>query len=171
MVYPVKSQEVVTIEKKLLIKKPVFKIDYGTIKEEIKEFNEQRLSAKVIRTAICNIRRRKLPDPLEIGNAGSFFKNPIISFQQFQKIKNQFAEIKSFPHENDKIKLSAAQLIELCGWKAKKIKNVGTYTKQPLVLVNYGNASGEEIISFANMVRISVFEKFGVNLEKEVNQI
>jgi len=154
-----------------LSKKPVFKIDYGTIKEEIKELNEQRLSAKVIRTAICNIRRRKLPNPLEIGNAGSFFKNPIVSDLMFQEIEESVPEIKSFSHENDTLKLSAAQLIELCGWKDKKIGNVGTYANQPLVLVNYGNASGEEIILFANMIKQSVFKKFGLKLENEVNQI
>ncbi len=154
-----------------LSKKPVFNIDYGPVKEELNRMGVQNLSATGIREAICNIRRRKLPDPLELGNAGSFFKNPQISEFQFQKIKKQYPKIKSFSHENKSIKLSAAQLIELCGWKGKKIGNVGTHINQPLVIVNYGGASGEEVISFADMIRLSVFEKFGIQLENEVNQI
>lgn len=153
-----------------LSKKPDFDKLYEPVKEELKKIGVENFSAAEIRKAICNIRQRKLPDPLELGNAGSFFKNPIISYSQFQEIKKQYQEIRYFFQENNSIKLSAAQLIELCGWKAKRIGNIGTYANQALVIVNYGGASGAEIISFANMIRLSVFEKFGTELENEVNQ-
>jgi UDP-N-acetylmuramate dehydrogenase len=154
-----------------LSKKPDFAKLYDPVKEELKKMGVKKLSADQIRKVVCNIRRRKLPDPLELGNAGSFFKNPVISNSQFQEIKKQYPEIRSFSQDNNMVKLSAAQLIELCGWKAKKIGNVGTHKNQALVIVNYGGASGEEIISFANMIRLSVFEKFGIELENEVNQV
>jgi UDP-N-acetylmuramate dehydrogenase len=123
-----------------------------------------------VREAVCRIRSRKLPDPAVTGNAGSFFKNPVILPQQFESLKQSFPGIVSFPQEG-KIKLAAAWLIEQCGWKGKRVGNAGVHSTQPLVLINHDNATGPEIMQLSIVIRDSVQEKFGVILETEVNVI
>jgi UDP-N-acetylmuramate dehydrogenase len=151
-----------------LSKKSDLKLDYGTIREELQLMNRLEPTIADVREAVCRIRARKLPDPGQIGNAGSFFKNPVISEKQFNSLKERFPGIVSFPN-NDGYKIAAAWLIEQCGWKGKRFGDAGVHENQPLVLVNYGSATGEEILHLGNQVMDSVEEKFGIRLEPEVN--
>jgi UDP-N-acetylmuramate dehydrogenase len=153
-----------------LSKKPVLHLDYGNIREELEHMKADRPGIKQIREAICSIRARKLPDPAVTGNAGSFFKNPVMTSAQFEKLKRSFPGIISF-QQDGKIKLAAAWMIEQCGWKGKRVGNAGVHSTQPMVLVNHGNATGPEILQLSNEIRKSVYEKFGVMLETEVNII
>ena len=124
-----------------------------------------------ISNAVIAIRKSKLPDPEIIGNAGSFFKNPEIPANLYNKLKENFPDIIGYPSPAGKIKLAAGWLIEQCGWKGKRIANTGMHERQALVLVNYGDATGNELIVHALRVNESVQEKFGVVLEMEVNII
>lgn len=151
-----------------LSKKPHLFLDYGNIREELTRMNIDHPDIANVREAVCQIRARKLPDPDVIGNAGSFFKNPVILQDQFEILKKSFPGIVSFP-QSGKIKLAAAWMIEQCGWKGKRIGNAGVHATQPLVLVNHGNATGTEIMNLGEEIKKSVFERFGVNLETEVN--
>ena len=144
------------------------KLDYGTIREELERMNRSRPTNTDVREAVCNIRARKLPDPGQIGNAGSFFKNPVILKQQFDSLKEQFPGIISYL-QDDGYKIAAAWLIEQCGWKGKRTGDAGVHENQSLVLVNYGNATGKEILDLANRIIESVDRKFGIRLEPEVN--
>ncbi len=144
-------------------------ISYGNLKDEIEKIGS--LSLKNIRKAVINIRRRKLPDPALIGNAGSFFKNPVVTSDKAQNIKTIYPSIPSFPDPSGGIKLSAAWLIEQCGWKGKRTGDAGVHERQALVLVNYGKATGKEIFDLSERIRESVFEVFGINLEREVEVI
>jgi UDP-N-acetylmuramate dehydrogenase len=113
----------------------------------------------------------KLPDPNTIGNAGSFFKNPEIPNEQFQRMKIDYPGLVGYPAGEGITKVSAAWMIEQCGWKGKKIGNTGTYEKHALVLVNHGGATGSEIAALARQIQYSVYEKFGLAIEAEVNII
>lgn len=119
--------------------------------------------------AVCEIRQTKLPDPKLIGNAGSFFKNPVVSKKVFEKIKNEFSDIKGFIVDENLMKIPAAWLIEKAGYKGKKVGNVGVHENQPLVLVNYGKGSGTDVLKLAKEIQEAVYDKFGVALQPEVN--
>jgi len=149
---------------------PVLCLDYGNIREELALMKADHPGITDVREAVCRIRSRKLPDPSVTGNAGSFFKNPVILPQQFEKLKELFPGIVSYLKDG-KIKLAAAWMIEQCGWKGKRVGNAGVHSTQPLVLVNHGNATGLEILSLSKEIQKSVFERFGVELEREVNVI
>lgn len=151
-----------------LSKHPTLKLDYGTIREELKLMNRPNPSISDVRDAVCRIRGRKLPDPEQIGNAGSFFKNPVISEQQFAILKERYPGIVNFP-QDDGYKIAAAWLIGHCGWKGKRFGDAGVHENQPLVLVNYGSATGKEILHLAYQVIDSVLKEFGIRLEPEVN--
>jgi UDP-N-acetylmuramate dehydrogenase len=144
------------------------KLDYGTVREELKTMNRINPTISDVREAVCRIRGRKLPDPVKIGNAGSFFKNPVISKDQFLRLKDQYPAVISYPHENG-FKIAAGWLIEQCGWKGKRYGDAGVHDTQALVLVNYGKATGEEILSLGHRIIDSVEKKFGIRLEPEVN--
>jgi UDP-N-acetylmuramate dehydrogenase len=131
----------------------------------------KELSIQAISQAVINIRTSKLPDPNEIGNAGSFFKNPIILNEQFDELKKAFPNIVAFPSDSNHTKLAAGWLIEQCGWKGYRKKDAGCYPKQALVLVNYGKATGNEIFELSEEIIQSVKKRFGVVLEREVNII
>ncbi len=152
-----------------LDKTPTFRLSYGDIQKTIDLMASKTLTIKAVSDAVIKIRRSKLPDPVEIGNAGSFFKNPEISTSQFEPLKNRFEAIPSFSISPEIVKIPAGWLIEQCGWKGKQIGNVGVHAKQALVLVNYGNGSGLEIKRLSERIQESVFEKFGIRLSTEVN--
>lgn len=154
-----------------LSKIPVIRTGYGTIKEELEAMNITEPSIADVRDAVCAIRTRKLPDPAIMGNAGSFFKNPSLPEKQYKKLHERYSDIPSYPSIPGFIKIPAAWLIEQCGWKGKRIGDAGVHEHQPLVLVNHGNASGQEILDLGSRIKRSVWERFGVELTEEVNII
>ena len=164
-----KNQFIITAITLKLTKHPQFNTSYGAIEHELKAMGVQELSVGTVSQAVINIRRSKLPDPAVIGNCGSFFKNPVVPEEKFLEIKKTDPGIVGYPASPGKIKLAAGWLIEKCGWKGKRVGNVGMHDKQALVLVNYGGATGTELIEHARHVQQNVKEKFGVLLEMEVN--
>jgi UDP-N-acetylmuramate dehydrogenase len=144
-----------------------FVTSYGSIEKELDKFPETTILN--IRTAIINIRKSNLPNPTEIGNAGSFFINPIVSLEQANSIKQYYPKMPYCKITKNEVKLSAAWLIEQSNWKGKRIGNVGTYKKHPLVLVNYGDATGTDIYNLAKRIQKSVKNNFAINLDMEVN--
>ena len=164
-----KNQFVITSVTYRLNKKPVFNISYGAIEAELEKMNVQELSIAAISKAVINIRSSKLPDPAVIGNAGSFFKNPEISNSKFEELKNQFTGIVGYPVNENETKLAAGWLIEQCGWKGFRKGDAGCHEKQALVLVNYGTATGEDILHLSEKIIDSVKLNFDVELHREVN--
>jgi UDP-N-acetylmuramate dehydrogenase len=148
-----------------------FNVSYGAIKDVLAEKNVKDLSIRAISDAVIDIRKKKLPDPLLIGNAGSFFKNPSVDPVTFRALKNNYPAVPSFSGENNLVKIPAAWLIEQCGWKGKTLDNIGVHKHQALVLVNYGNGDGKKIWELAMQIQSSVKEKFGILLQPEVNVI
>jgi UDP-N-acetylmuramate dehydrogenase len=124
---------------------------------------------KDVSTAVAEIRRSKLPDPEKVGNAGSFFKNPEINHATFEELKLEFSDIVSFPSDSGHVKISAGWLIEKCGWKGKRAGDVGTSPDHALIICNFGNATGSEILEFAMRIKEEVANNFGIKLEEEVN--
>lgn len=151
-----------------LSKKPQIKTSYGAIQETLKEMGKDHPSIKDVSEAVIQIRRSKLPDPAEIGNAGSFFKNPTIPLEHFERLKSENTNIPGYPTE-DGIKVPAAWLIEQTGWKGRRFGQIGVHSKQPLVLVNYGSGEGKDIVKLSQDIQASVKEKFGITLQPEVN--
>jgi UDP-N-acetylmuramate dehydrogenase len=161
-----------------LRKKPAFNVSYGAIELELERVGVKELSIKAISDAVITIRSSKLPNPEEIGNAGSFFKNPEISNVQFSILQDQFPAIVGYPLPNGNVKLAAGWLIEQCGpdnigtsWKGFRRGDAGCHQNQALVLVNYSNAKGNEIYDLSEDILQSVKKKFDVTLEREVNII
>jgi UDP-N-acetylmuramate dehydrogenase len=154
-----------------LNKKPVFQISYGAIQQELDKMGVKDLSIQAISQAVINIRTGKLPDPKEIGNAGSFFKNPQVGKTEFEALQKEFPALPFFPFDEAHVKVPAGWLIEQCGWKGYRKGDAGCYSKQALVLVNYGNASGREIYDLSEEIKQSVWQRFGIELEREVNVI
>lgn len=154
---------------KLTTQNHVIKTEYGAIKSELESLNITNPTIQDVSKAVINIRQSKLPDPKKIGNAGSFFKNPTIPLAQFEDLKLKFDNIQGYPNGNF-VKVPAGWLIEQCGWKGKQIGNVASHQLQSLVIINAtGNASGKEIFDFSTLIINSVKEKFGIELEREVN--
>lgn len=164
-----KNQFVITSVTFKLSKKPTYNISYGAIQQELDAMGVKDLSLVSIAQAVMNIRNSKLPNPDRIGNAGSFFKNPEITDEQYQTLKKSFPELIGHAVGNGFIKLAAGWLIEQCGWKGYRKGDAGCYDKQALVLVNYGLAQGTEIYSLSEDIMRSVNDKFGIMLEREVN--
>ncbi|MBW6459710.1 MAG: UDP-N-acetylmuramate dehydrogenase [Bacteroidales bacterium] len=160
-----------------LKKQPVFNLSYTALQQKLSHLSGDNLNLSLIREAVLEIRRSKLPDTKVVGNAGSFFKNPVVSREALDELKGHFPGIvyfeSSHPHEKagGKAKLAAGWLIEQCGWKGYREGDAGVHKDQALVLVNYGNATGREILALSEKIRDSVLEKFGVTLEREVNVI
>lgn len=144
---------------------------YGAIRETLAAHDVTEPTIRDISNAVIDIRSSKLPDPAKIGNSGSFFKNPEIPVEQFTELQQRFPHIISFPGSNGKIKVPAGWLIEQCGWRGTRRGDAGCYDKQALVLVNYGNASGEDIWRLAQNIVASVQDTFGITLTPEVNII
>jgi len=164
-----KDQFIITSVTYRLNKKPSFNTSYGAINQELEIMGVKNLSMQAISQAIINIRTSKLPDPKDLGNAGSFFKNPVISNEQFNALKQAFPNVIAFPSGAQHTKLAAGWLIEQCGWKGYRKGDAGCFPKQALVLVNYGNATGKEIFDLSEEIIHSVKKKFSLVLEREVN--
>ncbi len=152
-----------------LSKNPKINIAYGAIQSTLKQMGVKNPSPRDVSNAVITIRSSKLPDPAILNNSGSFFKNPEIDRTTFEELRKQFPDVVFYESPNDRIKIPAGWLIEQCGWKGKRVGNVGCHTEQALVLVNYGGASGQELLSHAQNVANSVKEKFGIELTPEVN--
>jgi UDP-N-acetylmuramate dehydrogenase len=148
---------------------PKLNLSYGSLKEEVNKLGKENL--KNVRESVINIRRSKLPDPEIIGNAGSFFKNPVVLSSVGNELKNRFQAMPLYDDKDGYKKLAAGWLIDQCGWRGKRKGNAGVHDKQALVLVNNGNATGMEIYDLSCEIRKSVHEKFGIDLEREVEVI
>jgi UDP-N-acetylmuramate dehydrogenase len=152
-----------------LSRKPLLHLEYGNVKTEFSKVNGA--TPMDLRNVIISIRSSKLPDPLQYGNAGSFFKNPIVDRTTFSRIRLEYPEVPFYQEVGNQVKIPAAWLIEKCGWKGKRIGNTGTWPSQPLVIVNYGGATGQEIFDFSEMILKVVDSQFGIILEREVKVI
>ena len=164
-----KNKFIITDVTLKLNKHPVLNTSYGAIEEVLKKKNLDRITIKDVSKAVCDIRMSKLPDPAKIGNAGSFFKNPEISKEKFKILVNKFPDIIGYNLSNNSVKVPAGWLIENAGLKGKRVGNTGTHSKQALVIVNYGRATGEEILEFKNLIKKTILEKYDIELEEEVN--
>lgn len=166
-----KSQYVlVAVTFKLSKRNHQLKIGYGAIQQELEVENCTNPTIQEIASAVIRIRESKLPDPAQIGNSGSFFKNPVVSKEVFDTILANHPAIVNYPAENG-VKLAAGWLIEQAGWKGKRFGDAGVHDKQALVLVNYGQATGKEIYDLSENIIQDIKSKFGVTLEREVNMI
>ena len=160
---------IVEVTFKLTTQNHHIKTEYGAISTELKNLGIENPTIQEVSKAVINIRQSKLPNPAEIGNAGSFFKNPSIPLAQFENLKEKFPEIQGYAN-GDWVKVPAGWLIENAGWKGKQIGNVASHKLQALVIINAtGNASGKEIYDFSTQIIDSVKEKYGIELEREVN--
>lgn len=160
---------IVTYVQLRLSKHPkAFRLDYGTLKKELED-SEPTLER--VREAVIAIRKRKLPEPEVLGNAGSFFVNPAIPAEQYERLRRDYPELISYPAAEGKVKISAGWLIEQCGFKGQRHGAVGVYDKQALVLVNFGGATGDEIALVAESIRMAVKERFDIELTPEVKYV
>lgn len=162
---------IVSVDFKLTKSNHKINVGYGDIKAELDKQNITIPTIKDVSNAVIAIRQSKLPDPKILGNSGSFFKNPIISAAKFDQVKQLFPDIKSFKISDSEVKVPAGWLIEQAGFKGKRFGNVGVHEKQALVLVNYGQATGQEILLLSQNVQNAVLKKFGIYIEAEVNII
>lgn len=165
-----KNRFLITSVSFILNTKPRFNLSYPALLDEINK-SGAKTTLRSVADAVMRIRRSKLPDPEQLGNAGSFFKNPVVDSAKFDTLKAEHPQIPSFFQKDGLIKIPAAWLIEQCGWKGKRFGDAGVHAYQPLVLLNYSQASGSEIIELAGRIRDSVFDRFNILLEAEVNII
>lgn len=166
-----KNSFLITKVRFTLSKVPAYKLNYRDLKEIFKDQQEDAITLIDVRESVLGIRQNKLPDPLEFGNAGSFFKNPEVSRRQFKELREKFHDIVHFNVDEENVKIPAAWLIEKAGLKGYRLGNVATHSKQPLVIINLGNAAGEEIVQFSDFIRKKVRKKFQIDLIPEVNII
>ncbi|MFB3389082.1 UDP-N-acetylmuramate dehydrogenase [Flavobacterium sp. LAR06] len=168
----VKDQFIITsVIYKLTKRNHKINTSYGDITAELAKNNVASPTLKDVSNAVIAIRQSKLPDPKELGNSGSFFKNPILLKSDFEKIHQKFPEMKYYDISETEVKVPAGWLIEQAGFKGKRFGNAGVHKNQALVLVNYGNATGQEILAVSKDVQKTVFETFGIHIEAEVNVI
>jgi len=168
----VKDQYIITsVVYKLTKRNHKINTSYGDITAELAKNNVTNPTLKDVSNAVIAIRKSKLPDPAELGNSGSFFKNPILLKSDFEKIHQKFPEMKFFGISETEVKVPAGWLIEHAGLKGKRFGDAGVHKNQALVLVNYGGATGKEILNVSKMVQNTVFDKFGIRIEAEVNVI
>jgi UDP-N-acetylmuramate dehydrogenase len=163
-----KTRYIISSVQFVLQKQPIFRTDYGAIKEVLHQKNNKQPSLEAISNAVIQIRSEKLPDPKKLGNAGSFFKNPTIPKDFFEVLVAKFPKMIAYPITDDSYKIAAGWLIEACGWKGIQKGNVGCYEKQSLVIVHYNNGPGMEIFNFSEEIIQSVLAKFEILLEREV---
>lgn len=168
----IKDQYIITsVVFKLTKKNHKINISYGDIKTELDKKNILTPTLIDVSNAVIAIRQTKLPDPKELGNSGSFFKNPILLKKNFEPIHKKFPEMKFYEISETEVKVPAGWLIEQAGFKGKRFGDAGIHKNQALVLVNYGNATGQEILNVSRDVQKTVFEIFGIEIEAEVNVI
>jgi UDP-N-acetylmuramate dehydrogenase len=148
---------------------PRINASYRDVSEELAAMGVAEPSIFDVMNAVVSVRRRKLPDPAVIGNAGSFFKNPVVASDVAERLRSAHADVPVYPQPDGRMKLAAAWLIDQCGWKGARRGDAGVHDRQALVLVNHGAASGEEILALASAIQSSVLEHFGISLEREVN--
>jgi UDP-N-acetylmuramate dehydrogenase len=146
------------------------KINYGDVRKTLEDIRADDITIKAVSDAVIRIRTSKLPDPKDIPNAGSFFKNPVVPKKKFSELISKYPLMPNYPDRNG-VKIPAGWLIEQCGWKGKRVGETGVHARQALVLVNYGGASGDDIFKLAEQIQKSVNEKFGIELQTEVNII
>lgn len=165
-----KGKTIVTYVTYRLSKMPVFHLEYGNVYGEL-EKRGYEVTLENVRHTVIAVREAKLPDPKVQGNAGSFFMNPIVLRAQYEALQQQYPDMPHYDVDNIRVKISAAWMIDRCGWKGKQLGRAGVHTKQALVLVNCGGATGEEVIALAGQIQDSVFRKFGIAISPEVNYI
>lgn len=164
-----KGKAIITSVTLKLSKNSTPNIEYSSLKEKLNEKGITKPSIKEVSDAVIEVRQSKLPDPDEIGNTGSFFKNPVISVFQFDELKSQYKTLPSYSVSERQVKVPAGWLIEQAGWKGKRVGEAGVHDKQALVLVNHGKATGKEIWALAQEIIESVHQKFDIRLTPEVN--
>jgi UDP-N-acetylmuramate dehydrogenase len=170
--HDVKDQFIITsVVFKLTKRNHKITISYGDIQLELAHKNIENPSLIDVSNAVIAIRQSKLPDPKELGNSGSFFKNPIVLKSEFEPIHKKFPEMKFYEISETEVKVPAGWLIEQAGFKGKRFGDAGIHKNQALVLVNYGNATGQEILNVSKDIQKTVFEMFGISIEAEVNVI
>lgn len=165
----VKGEYVITHVVYRMRKSPSYNTTYGAIQTELERMGVSELTLRTVADAVIAIRRSKLPDPKVLGNAGSFFKNPVVETQVLERISASRPEVPSYPAGEGKVKLAAGWLIEQAGWKGHRANGCGVHDRQALVLVNHGGAKGKEIYDLSTRILEDVQEKFGIALEREVN--
>jgi UDP-N-acetylmuramate dehydrogenase len=166
-----KNEFVITEVTLRLNKNPELNTSYGAIEEELTKIKKDNLSIKDVSDIVCKIRMSKLPDPQLLGNAGSFFKNPEVSAEQYNLLKSKFNDLLGYKISEERMKIPAGWLIEKCGFKGKRFGNVGVHEKQALVIVNYGNGKPQEILELKDKIKNEVKLKFDVQLQEEVNLV
>lgn len=160
---------ILSVTLKLTKNKHKISTAYGVIENELQKNGITNPTIQDISKAVIAIRESKLPNPKEIGNSGSFFKNPVVSKEVFEKTQKQYPEMPFYVVSDNEIKIPAGWLIEQAGFKGKRVGDAGVHTRQALVLVNYGNATGKEIFALAQSIQKTIFEQFGIEIEMEVN--
>lgn len=150
---------------------PLFKphLDYGNLRQELQQRGIDTPTPEQLRKVIIDIRRAKLPDPKEKGNAGSFFTNPVVSSEEYAALARQYPDMPHYPTDNQQVKLSAAWMIDRCGWRGRSMGRAAVHDRHALVLVNSGGATGAEIVALAKAIQQDVRDKFGIILQPEVN--
>lgn len=166
-----KDKYIITSVTYRLTKKPLINTSYGAINKELESRGIQTPTIKDVSDAVIAIRQSKLPDPREIGNAGSFFKNPILPSAQYEGLQKKYPEIPCYPIDDAFVKVPAGWLIDQAGWKGKTFDNYGVHKKQALVLVNYKDAKGKDIVDLSEQIIEDIFQRYGIRLEREVNII
>jgi UDP-N-acetylmuramate dehydrogenase len=165
--HQLKNRYVITSVTLKLRKSPQFNLSYAPLQEALGKTTSDELTARLVSDTVCAIRRSKLPDPLEIPNAGSFFKNPIVSRQQFDALAAQHPDIASYPVDASRVKIAAAWLLDKAGWRGNSEGGVGMHVKQALVLVNPGRCSGQRVLEYAAKIQKDIYQRFGIQLERE----
>ena len=168
--HALKGKYIVTHVTYRLFKKPSYRLDYGNVRAEL-EKRGCELTLENVRQTIIDIRESKLPDPKVQGNAGSFFMNPIVPRPLFEELQGKYPSMPFYEVDAERVKIPAAWMIDQCGWKGKQLGHAGVHSKQALVLVNCGEATGQEIIALSEEIQRSVLDKFGVRISPEVNFI
>lgn len=168
----VKDQYIITsVVFKLTKRNHKINVSYGDILSELNKNNIEKPTLKDVSNAVIAIRQSKLPDPKELGNSGSFFKNPILPKSDFEKIQQKFPDIRFYNVSETEVKVPAGWLIEQAGFKGKRFGDAGVHKNQALVLVNYGNATGQEIVNLSKTIQKTIFDTYGITIEAEVNII